>query len=289
MDYNKIIPIQNISPPVHIANYISYKKKTSWGPRRIPDFEMIFIREGRFIYDEHEETGTSFFHTSRNMEHLLIQLEVGDVLLIPPEVNHTFAATSDIWAISCIHCLPLDGICWENGLFHLSPSPVYRTRFQDKMNLMDNLFYKCNTLFLGYQPFRQELLSTVCREIWLNCAARWELMPNESAISDRMKGMMTFIKENFTEDIGRKDLAKRFNVTSEYVNALFKQELGMSPSACINKERILLGYSLIHNEGLSVKETAYQCGFRDPFYFSRVFKKVLGIPPDTLRGREYFH
>ena len=288
MDYSKIISIQNIYPQVHIANYFSHTKKTHWGPRRIPDFELILIREGRFIYDEHEETDTSFPDKNRSRGQLRILLEAGDILLIPPEVNHTFSSVSEVWAISCLHSLPLDSISWESGEFHLSPSPVYRTGFSDKMDLMDNLFYKCNALFLGYHPFRQELLTTVCREIWLNCAARWELLPTENAVSERMKRMMLFIKKNCTEDIGRKDLADRFNLTPEYVNTLFKQELGMSPTACINKERILLGYSMIHNDGLSVKEAAYNCGFHDPFYFSRIFKKVLGITPETLRGREYF-
>ena len=289
MDYNKIISIQNIHPQVRIANYFTLQTgRNSWGPRRIPDFEMIFIREGRFRYDEHEKTGVSFAYKGRIGGQFQILLEPGDVLLIPPEINHTFSAISGSGAISCIHCLPLDGISWGKGEFYLSPSPAYRTAFSDKMDLMDNLFYKCNDLFSGYHLFRQELLSTVCREIWLNCAARWEVLPNETTVSERMKGMMEFIKVNCTKDVNRKDLAARFSLTPEYVNTLFKQELGMSPTACINKERILLGYSMIHNEGLSVKEAAYRCGFHDPFYFSRVFKKVLGITPETLRGRVYF-
>jgi AraC-like DNA-binding protein len=40
-------------------------------------------------------------------------------------------------------------------------------------------------------------------------------------------------------------------------------------------------HRLLTDEGLSVKETAARVGFDDAFYFSRVFKKVMGIPPSA--------
>ncbi len=291
MDNNKIIPIHDIHPQVRIVNYFTLdKKRNSWGPREIPDFEMILIRDGTFIYDEHEVSETSFPHTDRNEGELLIDLNPGDVLLIPPGVNHTFRSVSGSGAISCIHCLPREyGGKPLPTSASASASLTYLTRFHDKIDLIDHLFYWCSELFSSYNPLKQELLSTVCREIWLLCASQWTISPDSRVISPRMEKMMMFIKENVTKDIGRKELAKRFNLTPEHVNSLFRKELGISPTSCINRERILLGYSKIHNEGLSVKEAAYFCGFNDPFYFSRVFKKILGVAPETLRGRKFFH
>ena len=290
MDYNKIISILNINPQVNIVNYFTLKKnRNSWGPRKIPDFEMIYIREGLFEYNEYEETNTSFPHKDRSKGQLQILLEPGDILLIPPEVLHTLKSIYGSGAISCIHSLPLESIPWGNGNIGLSPSPLYKTSFANQKNLIDSLFYKCNEIFTGYDKYRQKLLSTICNEIWLYCASIWDTQLYEPTISNRMIKMLDYIKKNCTRDIGRKELAAKFNLTPEYINALFKQEMGMSPIKCINKEKILLGYSLIHNEGMSVKEAAYLTGFHDPFYFSRVFKKILGISPETLRGRTYIH
>jgi two-component system response regulator YesN len=56
----------------------------------------------------------------------------------------------------------------------------------------------------------------------------------------------------------------------------------MTPSAVINRERVMLAYRLIHEQGKSVKEAAYAVGYQDPFYFSRVFKRTLGIPPSQV-------
>lgn len=44
----------------------------------------------------------------------------------------------------------------------------------------------------------------------------------------------------------------------------------------------MLAYRLIHEQGKSVKEAAYAAGYQDPFYFSRVFKRTLGIPPSQV-------
>ena len=78
------------------------------------------------------------------------------------------------------------------------------------------------------------------------------------------------------------DLAKAFGMTPEHVNAIFKREVGVSPGAFINRERVLKAYDLLVYEGLSVKETAFRTGFGDPFHFSKVFKKIMGMPPSYL-------
>jgi len=288
MDYNKIIPIRRIQPVVDVANYFTLRdRETSWGPRRIPDYELILIREGVFLYEEMEKTDASFPEKERKGEELRLLLHPGDLLVIPPETEHVFRETKGRGAISCIHCLPLPGIPPEAG--RLTPLPACRTTPDSaEYALLDSLFHRCAELFQEYHPFREELLTTVCREIWLRLAAHWKDSDSDSAISGRMEKMLVFIRENCTGGIGRQEIAEEFNLVPEYVNALFRKELGISPTECINRERILRGYVLIHNEGRSVKEAAWMCGFRDPFYFSRLFRKVLGISPETLRGKEYF-
>ena len=291
MDKSKIIFINNIHPQVNIVNYFELKpNRSSWGPRIIPDFELIFIREGRCVYDEHEQTDSSFPDEGRKKNGVLqTELKQGDVLLIPPGISHSFKAVSDRGEISCIHCLPMEGLSWGKDAISLSPTPLYRTSFGKEISMIDTLFFKCDKYFSGYNQYREELLSTICKEIWLHCASKWKMHPNNRILSKRMNEMMLFIKDNCTGKIGRGELAERFSLTPEYINALFKREMGMSPISCINKERILLGYSFIHNEGVSVKEAAYRTGFNDPFYFSRVFKKILGVTPETLRGRNLFY
>ncbi|MGL1891434.1 MAG: helix-turn-helix domain-containing protein [Spirochaetaceae bacterium] len=284
MDYNKILPIKEIQPSVHIVNYIKWDDMSQiWGPRIIADFEMILIREGTFSYIEEKVFPNSFQCDKRINGSLNLTLKPGDMLLIPPGVEHVLKTESNAGAFSCIHNDPYGDHSNNNNNIKLSPTPEYKTDLFEHMELFDSLFFRTNELFESYQLYRDELLSTLCREIWLRCAARWDVQSKEVQISERMKMMLGYIKVNCQRDIGRNELAEEFNLTAEHVNSLFKKELNISPSTCINRERVLLGYSKIYNGGLSVKEAAFECGFNDPLYFSKVFKKVLGVSPSSLR------
>ncbi|MDA3955982.1 AraC family transcriptional regulator [Oceanispirochaeta sp.] len=282
MDYNKIIQIKDILPRVNMANYFTLKEVSSWGPRVLPDFELILIRKGNFLYECLSSTDP--LHRERTDSET--ELGPGDVLIIPPGENHRFYARQEEGAISCIHCLPRTDLPWESPLVRLHPQPSSRTSFTEEIDLMDGLFRKCSDLFEGYNNYRDELMGTVCREIWLLCASQWEM--RNQPVSPRMQAMILFIQEHCTQTLTRQDLSNRFNLSPEYINALFKKELGLTPTECIHRERILLAYEALHRDGLNVSETAYKCGFKDPFYFSRVFKKILGIAPETVMRRKYF-
>jgi AraC-like DNA-binding protein len=271
MDYSKIVPISSILPELNVVNYIESPDPLSWGPRINDDFELILIREGVFNY----ETAV------RKLE-----CNPGSLLIIPPGEEHTLYSPGSKWAISCIHCLPHGSYPWYTGLVTLDPMPEGVIDFSEEFNSLDALFYRCSQLFNSYEPYSKELAVTCCREIWLRCAAKTR--GSSLPVSARMQAMLAYIKDHINEKMDRNILAERFYLSPEYVNAIFKKELGISTSACINREKVIHGYHLLHTLGLTVSEAAYACGFNDPFYFSRVCRKILGVAPDNLRGRKYF-
>ena len=66
-----------------------------------------------------------------------------------------------------------------------------------------------------------------------------------------------------------------------YLRKVFKRELGMSPLQYFNKMRIEHAKELIllYGPSRAFKDIALECGFTDPYYFSRVFKNVMGMSP----------
>ena len=74
-------------------------------------------------------------------------------------------------------------------------------------------------------------------------------------------------------------------LNSDYVRKLFKKETGLTPHAYLLKERMELASSLISGNitnrysNYTVSQIAESCGFAEPLYFSRVFKKYFGTPP----------
>ncbi len=67
----------------------------------------------------------------------------------------------------------------------------------------------------------------------------------------------------------------------------FKKWTGLSPVEYRNSIRINAARSLLSNTDLKISEISIRCGFDDPYYFSRIFKKAVGLPPREYRMRWY--
>ena len=68
----------------------------------------------------------------------------------------------------------------------------------------------------------------------------------------------------------------------DYFRKLFKKEMGISPLKYLTQIRISHAKRLLrlkHRSGMSIQEISWLSGFQDSLYFSRVFKKVTGVPP----------
>ena len=275
MDNNKIISLSEISPFVNIANYFSLGYGVNqWGPRNLADYELILIREGRYCYEEEGMSPVDLTHF--------------DLLIIPPFHRHTLTLSGYSKkkpAIACIHNHPYPAWGYEGVAFDISPGVRRKTTLSGgDFAEADHIFSRAAFLFKENHLYQKEMLSSLCRQIWLMAGAYWNLADPISSADRRMENMLKYIRNNVFKTITRSDLALEFNLTPEYINALFKKELGISPTGVINREKVLRGYIMLHNEGLSVKETAYRCGFKDEYYFSRLFKKFFAISPGAVKG-----
>lgn len=83
-------------------------------------------------------------------------------------------------------------------------------------------------------------------------------------------------------------VARSYGMTPKYARALFKQATGLSLTRYLATLRMERAKELLRRGGLSIAEIAEQCGYDDLHYFSRLFKKLEGMPPraygDSLRG-----
>ncbi|GAA0535795.1 helix-turn-helix domain-containing protein [Chitinophaga japonensis] len=81
------------------------------------------------------------------------------------------------------------------------------------------------------------------------------------------------------------DYARKMNRSLSYLNETVKASTGFPVSYWIQQETMQEARRLLYYTRLSVKEIAYQLGYDDPTYFSRLFKKVVGLTPGEYRDR----
>lgn len=101
--------------------------------------------------------------------------------------------------------------------------------------------------------------------------------------SDTVYRIMEYIKSNYSEKISLDQLAAYTYLSKPYISSLFRRETGMTVSAYINQVRIEKSKLLLKQAGIPIVDIASLCGFEDQSYFTKVFKKQLGISPKKYR------
>ncbi|MCH4888541.1 response regulator [Acidaminobacter sp. JC074] len=104
-----------------------------------------------------------------------------------------------------------------------------------------------------------------------------------SHVSNVILKAKTYIDENFDKDIGLNDVSKEVSISPQYFSTIFKEELGLNFIEYLRNKRVEVAKELLRDKKFSVKEICYKVGYNDPNYFSRLFKKLVGVSPTEFK------
>ena len=205
-------------------------------------------------------------------------LAEGDLFLAKPNQLITYAADrDDPWEY---YWVGFNGAC-ANKLVQQTPftdsRPVYRCKDPQKVReALYNIY-----LARGTEPQSEALMTGY---LYIFMAHLMEeargMMPNVgSSSSQYVLSAIKFIQFNYSHDISVDDIAKAVGVSRSHLYRVFMANVGQSPIDYLTDYRISEACHLLKNTSLSIAEIAVSVGFFDQFYFSRVFKKVKGVPP----------
>ena len=93
-----------------------------------------------------------------------------------------------------------------------------------------------------------------------------------------------YIRKNLHQKLSIDSIAKMAYVSKSNFFRMFRDELGTSPNEFILQERISRAKELLKSSN-SIKETAFQTGFSDANYFTRVFKQLVGMTPKSYQDK----
>ncbi|SMP24618.1 AraC family transcriptional regulator [Chryseobacterium profundimaris] len=100
----------------------------------------------------------------------------------------------------------------------------------------------------------------------------------------RISFAVDYIRKNLHQKLSIESIAKLAYVSKSNFFRMFKDELGTSPNEFILHERISRAKELLKSRN-SIKETAFQTGFSDTNYFTRVFKQLVGMTPKSYQDK----
>lgn len=96
-------------------------------------------------------------------------------------------------------------------------------------------------------------------------------------LSEKAAGIL---RARYRENLSVKELAESVNCSPARLSKKFKEDFGLSISEYINEHRIGLACAMLkRDKELRIKEIALEVGFSDQYYFSKTFKKIMGIWP----------
>lgn len=108
---------------------------------------------------------------------------------------------------------------------------------------------------------------------------------HESSEDNIISHSIEYIRKNICNPISMAELSEFCHCSESYISRIFKKRIGVNINVYINKVRLELAKNHLILSNESIAEVASRVGFNDPNYFSRVFTKLIGIPPTEFRRR----
>lgn len=108
--------------------------------------------------------------------------------------------------------------------------------------------------------------------------------PHNLKPEDLSNLLENYLLNNYSSITSINDISDKFGFTNEYLSKVLKKYVGETPLKYLTKIRINKSKQLLINQPeLEIKRIAELVGYKDAFYFSRVFKSNVGIYPTDYR------
>lgn len=214
-------------------------------------WEIILLSKGSNIYT----VGTQQFI-----------MQPGDVLVVPPGILHG-AVSEEGFTDMFIRARNL----------HLTGVMHRKDQEGDVRTLMNMLHRVTMQREYRHEAIAEKLLEAVCEYL-----ARYAGQKYRYEFVITLKNLLYYNLGN--PDFQIADAVRELGYTTDYVRKCFVKELGKTPLEYLTMLRLQQAGKLLAQETyLSIEEVAGNCGFRDSFYFSRLFKKQFGQSPREYR------
>ena len=246
----------------------------SYGPAARNHFLFHYIISGAGTLYADDSTGTTKTY----------HLKSGEGFLIFPNQITTYIADKELpWEYVWIE---FDGLRAKEAMdtagFSLD-RPIFHTKKRDMSQKMEEelvyiathsdetIFNIIGHLYLFLDYFMRSTVSTVVK--------------GSTKLQDYyIKEAITYIEQNFQNDISVVDIANRLGINRSYFGKIFKQTLKQTPQEFLINYRMIKATELLRLTKMSIGDISKAVGYENQLHFSRAFKKIYNISPREWRN-----
>ena len=165
----------------------------------------------------------------------------------------------------------IEFVLWAEHLVYEQGGRTYK--FQSRKNYLSTIMNLNN--IEDIRTWFMEKIEEACHN------AQTQKEEQSDNVIDRAR---KYIDENFrSTDISLDDVSQEVDISPYYFSKLFKEETGKNFIEYLTDIRIEKAKELLNGTNLSMKEICAEIGYADPNYFSRTFKKNVGVTPTEYK------
>lgn len=230
---------------------------------------LIYCAEGRGLVETKHFNGPA---------------QQGDVILLPAGQAHRYRADEeDPWTIYWVH---FDGTQTQQLIEELAFDPEKVVSSIGQQPLLEGDFKRLLSLRQsGYRHTVFNYAAALTRQILQFLALQIRTSTLKKQANFNLDQLQSLMLENIEGELDLDTLAAATQLSRHHFAAKYKKLTGISPIRHFIHLKMERACYLLDVSNDSVKSVGAQLGYSDPLYFSRIFKKVIGLAPSEYRMR----
>jgi AraC-like DNA-binding protein len=216
-------------------------------------------------------------------------IEKGQVLFVQRDIPHAYGSDgSDPWSIQWAHFrgdlaqsyLELINITPEKPVCTIGVQPSISALFNEAINVMKS----------GYSLHHLVKISSLIQQVLSQIAFLTAYSLPLGSIGLHVGNVIEYMLANITRRCTLDEFAAQACLSRSYFSRQFRKKTGYAPVDYFIRLKMQRACELLETTHMTVGEISRGLGYQDQYYFSRIFKKIVGVHPTQYREtREVDH
>lgn len=211
------------------------------------------------------------------------EIRAGELLWFPAHRAHAYgAAETSPWTLVWVHLVGSELEGWREWLGLSAQGGVLSLSREGSREMTAQLEEVYRQLESGY-ALTQLITAAVSVRAALVGAGRPRVGSASATTAERAASTVEWMREHLDRAVRLPELAALAGMSVPHYAALFRQSTGYAPVNYHLRLRLQRACQLLDSTRLPVSEVAEATGFSDPYYFSRMFRGIVGRSPRAYR------